>query len=75
LHFLDDGLRGRLQCQCFIRVLVVHVVPNAYELALLIAAAKENDRDTDDFAVGDARQIWRVGAELELVDTNGEWSD
>jgi hypothetical protein len=75
LHLLDDGLRRGLKCQCLVCVLIVHVVADTHELALFVAAAEEDDRDADDLAVGDARQIRRVGAEGELVDADGERSD
>jgi hypothetical protein len=51
---LDDRLRGRLQLESLIRVLVVHVVADAYEFAVIIATAQENDCDANDLAVGDA---------------------
>ena len=55
LHLLNDGLGGGVECKCLVCVLVVHVVSDTDELALVIAAAKQNDGDTNDFAVGDAR--------------------
>ena len=75
LHLLDDGLGRRVECQRLVCVLVVHIVSDTHELALIIAAAEQNDCDTDDLAVGNARQVGRVGLELELVDANRERTD
>jgi hypothetical protein len=75
LHLLDDGLGRRVQGQGLVCVLVVHIVSDTHELAPLVAAAEQDDRDADDLAVGDARQVRGVSAELELVDADGERAD
>jgi hypothetical protein len=75
LHLLDDGLGRRVKCKSLVCVLVVHVVSDAHELALLVAATEQDNCDADDLAVGNARQVWGVGAELELVDANRERAD
>jgi hypothetical protein len=75
LHFLDDRLCWRLQRQCLVCVLVVHIVAHAHKLAVFVATAEQNHCDADDLAVGDARQIRGVCAEDKFVDANGEGSD
>jgi hypothetical protein len=71
LHLLNDGLRRRLHGQRLVCVFVVHIVAHANELTAIVAAAKQDDCDANDLAVGDARQVWGVGAEGELVDACG----
>lgn len=55
LHLLDNRLCGRLEGQCLIDVLVIDVVTDANKFTVLVTAAEEDDRDTDDLAVGDTR--------------------
>lgn len=75
LHLLNHRLAGRLHLQRLVRVLVVDIVADAHELAVLVAAAEEDDGDADDLAVGNASKIRRVGLEDELVDADGDRAD
>ena len=72
-NFLNHRLAGWLCRQLLIHVLVVHVVSNTYELASIVAAGKQNDRDTNDLAVRDSACVGRVGLEDELVDAGWDW--
>lgn len=74
-NLLDDWLCRRLELQCLIRVLIVDIVSNTHELAIVVTAAEENDGNADDLIVGNARQVWRVGAEFELIHSNGNGAD
>lgn len=54
MNLLDDWLCGWVQRQRLFGVLIVHIVTDAYKLAVLVAAAQKDDGDTDDLAVGDS---------------------
>ena len=54
-HLLNDGLRRWLELKRLVCVLIVDVVSHAHELAVVIAAAQEDDSDADDLVVRDAR--------------------
>jgi hypothetical protein len=71
-HLVNHRFRGGLQLQRLVCVLVVDVVADADELAVLVAARQQDDGDADDFAVRDARQVRRVGLEDEFVDADGD---
>ena len=75
LHLLDDRLRRRLKCERLVNVLVVDVVSNTHKLSVFVAAAEQDDCDTNDLAVRDARKVWGVGAEEELVDAYRQWAN
>lgn len=75
LHLLDDRLRRWLECERLVNVLIVDVVSNTHKLSVVVAAAEEDDCDTDNLAVRDAREVWGVGAEEELVDAYGQWAN
>jgi hypothetical protein len=75
LHLLDDRLRRWLECERLVNILIVDVVSNTHKLSVIVAAAEQDDRDTDDLAVRDAREVWGVGAEEELVDAYGQWAN
>ena len=71
-HLLNDGLGGWFQLQSLIGVLIVDIVSNTHKLSVIIAAAEKNDRDTQDFAVRNAREVGSISAEDEFVDADRE---
>ena len=55
-------------------VFIVHIVSDTDEFSTIIAASKENHSHTEDFGSGNALEVWGVGLEDELVDTDGDGS-
>lgn len=53
-------------------VLVVDIVSDTDELAAVVGAGEQDDGDAEDLGVGNARGVWCVGFEDELVDADGD---
>ena len=56
-------------------VLVVDIVANTDELAVVIRAGKEDDGNANDVGWWDASGVWGRGLEDKLVDANRDWAD
>lgn len=75
LHTLDNGLGRGLSGQ-FLRVIfIVDIVADTDELASVVGAGQENHSDTDNFGIGNARDVRGIGRENELVDADGDGAD
>lgn len=56
-------------------VLVVDIVANTDELAIIVRAGKEDDSNANDVGWWDAGSIWSGALEDELVDADWDWAD
>lgn len=56
-------------------ILVVDIVANTDELAVIVGAGKEDDSDANDVGWWDASGVWSGALEDELVDADWDWAD
>lgn len=68
---VQKWLGRRIRIQLFGVVLIVDVVAHANELAVVVRAGQKDDRNTQNFGIGNTGCVGWVGLEDELVDANG----
>jgi hypothetical protein len=75
LDSVNDGLGWRLGAELLRVIFVVYVVAHAHELAAIVGTRQENDSNTQNIGVRDARRVRGIRFENELVDSNRNRSD
>lgn len=71
----DDRFGRWVVNQSLVGVLVVDIVADADELAVIVGAGQEDDSNANDFGIRDLGEVWRVGLEDEFVDADGDWAN
>ena len=73
-NLLEDWLHWWIGGHLRVVVLVVNIVTDANELAVIVRAGEKDDGNTDDVGWWDAGGIWSRGLEDELVDADWDWA-
>lgn len=74
-NLLEDWLHWWIGGHLRVVILVVDIVANTDELAVVVRAGEEDDGNADDVGRWDASGIWGGGLEDELVDADWDWTD
>lgn len=74
-NLLEDWLYWWIGGHLRVIILVVDIVANTDELAVVVRAGEEDDGNADDVGWWNAGRVWGGGLEDELVDADWDWAD